>query len=71
MIFFDCGERRSSGVFKVLAISSTAFFVTSSTYRENVVLGGGEVIMVVISVAVWRKQYSKLTFGYGITVGKN
>ena len=61
----------SSVLFKISASFNSAFLVVSPPSRLTVVLAGGFVNSVMRSVADCRKKSSKVTFGNGISWGKN
>ena len=56
-------EGRSSARCKIVAISSSAFFVVSPACKDGVVVDGGVVRIVIISEAAWRKKCSSFTSG--------
>ena len=68
----SCGkEGRSSALCSIFAMSRSVFLVMSPACDDDVVVDGGDVRIVMISIAACLRKISRLTSGYGMTVGKN
>ena len=63
-----CGS--SSACFNIVAKSKRAFLVSSPAFSDGVVVEGGAVRIVIISVAACRKKSSSCISGKGIAFGK-
>ena len=71
MIGSSSMKGKSSALFNILAMSRSSFLVMSPACSDGVVVDGGAVSIVMISVVACLRKLSSLSSRYGMTVGKN